>query len=178
MDHTNVDREELAKFGRIGRYMNLNFYHFLIFTLSSISEWWDSSSNAGVGPLHAMNPVRVQFVRENLAQLHNTEKLSPLRQLKGLEILDIGCGGGLLAESLARLGANVTAIDPSKENIEVARMHSANDPLTSKIDYKISTIQEQALLSKKFDAVCALEVRCCVFSVFCCALLTFDVHNR
>lgn len=140
MNHANVDKEELEKFGRIG------------------SEWWDSSSNAGVGPLHAMNPVRVQFVRENLAQLHNTEKFSPLRQLKGLEVLDIGCGGGLLAESLARLGANVTAIDPSKENIAVARMHSAKDPLTSKIEYKISTIQEQALLSKKFDAVCALEV--------------------
>jgi 2-polyprenyl-6-hydroxyphenyl methylase/3-demethylubiquinone-9 3-methyltransferase len=62
------------------------------------------------------------------------------QQLEGLSILDVGCGGGLLSESLARLGANVTSIDPSPENIKVASKHSSKDPITSKIRYKQTTI--------------------------------------
>ena len=80
------------------------------------------------------------------------------RQLEGLSILDVGCGGGLAAEALARLGATVTAIDPASENIEIAKMHSAGDAATSSIRYLNTTVDSIASSDEKFDAVCALEV--------------------
>lgn len=91
-----------------------------------------------------MNPVRVDFVRQSVAQALNRTHLFESQQLKGLNILDVGCGGGLLSESLARLGANMTSIDPSPENIRVASAHSKNDPLTATINYKQSTIGNNA----------------------------------
>lgn len=105
-----------------------------------------------------MNPVRVAFVREQLAAQHERSELKPLHHLKDLHILDVGCGGGLLSESLARLGARMTSIDPSEENIAVARRHSSNDPLTRSINYRVSRIEEIAEEEEKYDAVCALEV--------------------
>ena len=87
-----------------------------------------------------MNPVRVDFVRRSVAEALNRTHLFESQQLKGLNILDVGCGGGLLSESLARLGADMTSIDPAPENIKVASSHSRNDPLTATINYKQSTI--------------------------------------
>ena len=87
-----------------------------------------------------MNPVRVDFVRRSVAEALNRTHLFESQQLKGLNILDVGCGGGLLSESLARLGANMTSIDPAPENIKVASSHSRHDPLTATINYKQSTI--------------------------------------
>ena len=132
-----------------------------------------------------MNPVRVDFVRKSVAEtLHRTHLFSS-QHLKGLNILDVGCGGGLLSEALARLGANMTSIDPSPENIQIATAHSKLDPATATINYMQSTIgthflfvimnsfafsimlndlyiwfTEEVLASgQKFDVVCALEVK-------------------
>ena len=118
----------------------------------------DPGSRSGTGPLHAMNPVRVRFIRENDARLRGRADLPPLLQLKDLEVLDVGCGGGILSESLARLGARVTAIDPSEENIRVAEAHRTMASATSSIVYKKSTIEEMASSGQKFDIVCCLEV--------------------
>ncbi len=109
-----------------------------------------------------MNPVRVDFVRRSVAEALNRTHLFESQQLKGLNILDVGCGGGLLSESLARLGANMTSIDPAPENIKVASSHSRNDPLTATINYKQSTIGKTDFLSTdghiffqiSFEAVC------------------------
>jgi ubiquinone biosynthesis O-methyltransferase len=87
-----------------------------------------------------MNPVRVDFIRRQLAFRTSTELLFETDQIRGLRILDVGCGGGLLCESLSRLGAIVTGIDPSAENIAIATKHSQLDPLTSNITYKEATI--------------------------------------
>jgi len=135
-----VNPEELAKFATVG------------------SDWWDTTSKSGTGPLHAMNPVRVGFIRQQIAQRFKRQNLFESKQIQGLDILDVGCGGGILAEALARLGANVTAIDPSAENISVARSHSSRDPLTATINYEQSTIEQVADSGRKFHAVCALEV--------------------
>jgi ubiquinone biosynthesis O-methyltransferase len=104
-----------------------------------------------------MNPVRVKFIKNQLIEHRNILK-KPFKSLEGISILDVGCGGGLLSESLARLGAKVTAIDPSAENINVAKSHSSHDPWTSTIDYRVATIDDLANTSEKFDAICSLEV--------------------
>ncbi len=123
------------------------------------SEWWNPDSKYGTGPLHAMNPVRVSFIREQLAEKYGLMHMKPMKQLKGLSILDVGCGGGLLSESLCRLGAKMTSIDPSKENVEVARLHSLKDERTKTIDYRVDRIENIVKdRTMKFDAVCALEV--------------------
>jgi ubiquinone biosynthesis O-methyltransferase len=123
-----------------------------------VRAWWDESSNAGVGPLHAMNPVRVKFIRHELAEKLGRQNNYVGDHIKGLDILDVGCGGGLLSESLARLGANVTGIDPSPDNIEVAEWHSKQDSATNRINYINTTVEEIADREKKFDAICSLEV--------------------
>lgn len=137
---SSVIEEEVAKFSAVG------------------NDWWDKSASSGTGPLHAMNPIRVEFIRSHLAVENSTQDLFEAQQLKNLSILDVGCGGGLLAESLARLGANVTAIDPSEQNIQVASNHSKTDRLTANINYKVTTVDELCKSDEKFDAVCSLEV--------------------
>eukprot|EP00601_Ochromonadales_sp_CCMP2298_P028129 CAMPEP_0173344916 /NCGR_PEP_ID=MMETSP1144-20121109/11676_1 /TAXON_ID=483371 /ORGANISM="non described non described, Strain CCMP2298" /LENGTH=165 /DNA_ID=CAMNT_0014291969 /DNA_START=129 /DNA_END=623 /DNA_ORIENTATION=- len=136
----NVNAKEVDKFSAIG------------------NDWWDSDSLSGTGPLHAMNPARVGFIRSHIARRLGREGLYATRQLAGLRVLDVGCGGGLLAEALARLGADVTAIDPSAQNLSVARAHSQRDPLTAGIQYRQMTVQQLAAEGQRFHAVCTLEV--------------------
>ena len=111
-------------------------------------EWWNTESLLGTGPLHSMNPLRIDFIRNSIANRLGTSNTRD--HMKGLRILDVGCGGGLASESLARLGAIVTAIDPSSENILVARNHSKSDPLTENINYRQSSI---GLLIILFDCL-------------------------
>eukprot|EP00428_Durinskia_dybowskii_P062502 CAMPEP_0170382206 /NCGR_PEP_ID=MMETSP0117_2-20130122/14820_1 /TAXON_ID=400756 /ORGANISM="Durinskia baltica, Strain CSIRO CS-38" /LENGTH=293 /DNA_ID=CAMNT_0010637831 /DNA_START=57 /DNA_END=938 /DNA_ORIENTATION=+ len=140
LSYDRVNQSELNKFSVIG------------------NDWWDPSSKAGTGPLHDLNPVRVGYVRSGVAEALKRQNVFATQQLKGLKILDVGCGGGLLSESLARLGAHMTSIDPSPENIQVASTHSKLDPITANIDYRQSTIEEVLASGEKFDVVCALEV--------------------
>ncbi|XP_033364933.1 ubiquinone biosynthesis O-methyltransferase, mitochondrial [Bombus vosnesenskii] len=121
------------------------------------SRWWDT--NGEMHALHSLNPLRVQFVRDGLANTGFKIKC-PYLPLEGIKILDVGCGGGLYSESLARTGANVTGIDVSSELITVAKGHAALDPsLDGKLNYVQTTIEDFALINKGvFDAVVASEV--------------------
>ncbi|KAJ4748911.1 Ubiquinone biosynthesis O-methyltransferase [Rhynchospora pubera] len=104
-----------------------------------------------------MNPTRVSFIRAALCRHFRRDPYSP-RPLEGLKILDVGCGGGILSEPLARLGADVTGIDAVEKNINIATVHAASDPLTSSISYSCTTAEDLVKENKKFDAVISLEV--------------------
>jgi len=112
------------------------------------AHWWDEEG--AFAPLHKLNPVRIQFIRDEIFAHFNTDTL------KDLSVLDIGCGGGLVCEPLCRLGANVTGIDADSQAITVATEH-AND-FGLKIAYKNTTSEEIAPQKKKYDVVCALEI--------------------
>jgi 2-polyprenyl-6-hydroxyphenyl methylase/3-demethylubiquinone-9 3-methyltransferase len=131
----SVDPVDLAKFERLGE------------------RWWDQ--DGPMKPLHRMNPVRVGWLKQRLcARLGRDPNASA--PLSGLAILDVGCGGGLLCEPLARMGARVTGVDPGAENVGVARAHAARMGLS--IDYRETTVEALAATGERFDAVCALEV--------------------
>ncbi len=129
----SVDAAEIERFERLGE------------------KWWDP--DGPMRPLHKLNPARVDWIADTLAL-----SLPGVAQngLKGLKILDIGCGAGLLCEALSRLGASVTAIDPSIANIEIARNHAAKSGL--EIQYQAVTAEAVAADGARFDVVCALEV--------------------
>lgn len=111
------------------------------------SHWWDE--NGPFKPLHRLNPVRIKYIKQQICA-HFNRDFDDLKALKGLKILDIGCGGGLVCEPLARLGASVTGIDADANAIEVAKNHS---------DLGINYICDDAAnLDKEFDIVLALEV--------------------
>lgn len=116
-------------------------------------RWWDPAGP--YAPLHKLTPTRVEYVRNRLAERFGRDA-AHLKCLKGLTVLDTGCGGGLLAEPLARLGAHVTGIEPAAESIAVAKAHAEDAGLD--IDYRQATAE--ALLSEglSFDAVIASEV--------------------
>lgn len=116
------------------------------------SEWWDP--NGKFRPLHKIGPARLSFVVDNLASHFNLP--TGLRRLSGLKLLDIGCGGGLISEPLARLGAQIIGIDPALENIETARRHAEASGLT--IDYRQGLVEDLAAENAAFDAVLCLEV--------------------
>jgi 2-polyprenyl-6-hydroxyphenyl methylase/3-demethylubiquinone-9 3-methyltransferase len=117
-------------------------------------EWWDPVGK--FRPLHKFNPCRIDYIRKKIIN-HFAIISDNLKCLNNLNIIDIGCGGGLVSEPMAKLGANVTAIDASEKNIKIAQAHAQESNL--KIDYKVSAIEE---LSKKyhnkFDVVLALEI--------------------
>ena len=115
--------------------------------------WWDPTGP--MRPLHALNPVRVGYIRDQSLARFGGETNS-LRPLLGKQVLDIGCGGGLVAEPLARLGGQVTAIDAAAESIAVARTHAEEAGL--KIDYRVTTAEALLADGKQFDIVTALEV--------------------
>ncbi|KAJ7650260.1 S-adenosyl-L-methionine-dependent methyltransferase [Roridomyces roridus] len=125
------------------------------------SEWWDESPSGEFSFLHQMNPVRVRFIREKLLEVaRDAQENPPLNVLRGMEVLDVGCGGGLLSESLARLGAKTLGIDASEANISIARLHAAQDPgFASSLSYQHTPAE--ALLAesdKRYDVVCSMEV--------------------
>ncbi len=131
---TTINKKEIEKFSKLAR------------------EWWNP--NGKFKPLHLFNPARIKFIKQKLISYF---KLNPtsLKPLNKLNILDIGCGGGLLCEPLTRLGANMTGIDASKNNIEVAKLHAKEMEL--KIEY-IHSSPENLKLNKKFDVILNMEV--------------------
>ncbi|XP_040839740.1 ubiquinone biosynthesis O-methyltransferase, mitochondrial [Ochotona curzoniae] len=124
--------------------------------LALAHKWWDEQ---GVyGPLHSMNDLRVPFIRDNL--LERVSDHEPGKPLSGMKILDVGCGGGLLAEPLGRLGASVIGIDPVDENIKTAQHHKSFDPVLDKrLEYRACSLEEIVEeTAEMFDAVIASEV--------------------
>ncbi len=117
------------------------------------AKWWDPEGE--FAPLHAIGPERLRFLREQLVR-HFARDGNAARPLEGLRIADIGCGGGLVSEPLARLGASVTGIDPAEENVAAARGHAADSGL--EIDYRAARVEDLAAEGAQFDAVIALEV--------------------
>ena len=125
----SVDPADVERFERLGE------------------RWWDPKGP--MKPLHLINPLRLRFVEDQIATQGQAA-------LAGLKVLDIGCGGGLFSEALAKAGAEVTALDPSTGVISVARKHAAKSGLT--IDYRAETAEAMAQSGATFDVVCAMEV--------------------
>jgi 2-polyprenyl-6-hydroxyphenyl methylase / 3-demethylubiquinone-9 3-methyltransferase len=130
-----VDQDEVARFSRLA------------------GEWWDP--RGPMAALHKFNPVRLAYVRDRSAE-HFGRDARSLDSLAGLRLLDVGCGGGILCEPLARLGASVLGADPAAKNIAVARAHAARAGLA--IDYRDTTAEALAEAGESFDVVLAMEV--------------------
>ena len=132
---TTIDENEVEKFSKIA------------------DEWWNE--NGKFKPLHKFNPIRLNFFKQEICKFFSRdEKL--LTPFEGLKILDIGCGGGLIAEPISRLGADVIAIDASQKNINVAQIHGEKSAL--KINYQCTTAEDLASQNQQFDVVLALEI--------------------
>jgi len=134
-DAVTVDPGEIAKFARMA------------------DAWWDPEGE--MKPLHALNPTRIAYIRDHL-RAHFDGSGSETAPLAGLRLLDVGCGGGLLAEPLARLGAEVTGLDASEETIKAAKAHAQVQGLG--IDYRCTSAEALARTDERFDAVLAMEV--------------------
>jgi 2-polyprenyl-6-hydroxyphenyl methylase/3-demethylubiquinone-9 3-methyltransferase len=117
------------------------------------AEWWNPTGK--FKPLHRFNPVRLGYIKTTVSQHFGRDALSG-RAFEGLRILDIGCGGGLLSEPMARLGAEIVGADASTTNIEVARLHAAGAGLS--IDYRATTAEALADAGERFDVVLAMEI--------------------
>ena len=117
------------------------------------AEWWDPHGK--FKPLHMMNPVRLDYVTRQIASEYERD-LSTTLPFQGLRILDIGCGGGLLCEPMARLGADVVGADAAARNIPVAQVHAEQSGLA--IDYRHTTAEDLAAAGEQFDAVLNMEV--------------------
>jgi len=133
--HTTVDPAEIERFSRIA------------------GEWWDPAGK--FAPLHRLNPLRIGYIRDRAAQHWQRDALSGV-PLQGLSVLDIGCGGGLLSEPMARLGARVTGVDAAARNVGVAARHAEKQGLA--IDYRRGTAEALAASGNQFDIVLALEI--------------------
>jgi 2-polyprenyl-6-hydroxyphenyl methylase/3-demethylubiquinone-9 3-methyltransferase len=117
------------------------------------ADWW--APRGPMAALHKFNPVRLAYIRDQAATRFARDP-KRLDCLKGLRVLDIGCGGGILSEPLARLGADMIGVDPAAENIEIARAHADEQELA--IDYRAGTAEELAEANERFDVVLAMEV--------------------
>ena len=130
---SSVNKKEIEKFSKMA------------------AEWWDPSGK--FKPLHKFNPIRIKYIKENII---NSFKLKTKKKpLDKINILDIGCGGGLLSEPMTRLGANVTGIDASNKNISIAKLHAKKNNL--KINYLCSS-PEKLKIQKKFDVILNMEI--------------------
>ena len=128
-----INKKEIEKFSKIAE------------------EWW--SPNGKFKPLHKFNPIRIKYIKDNIIKnFHLNTKDEPL---KNIDILDIGCGGGLLSEPMSRLGANVVGIDASEKNINVAKFHAKKNRI--KIQY-ICASPENLKIKKKFDVILNMEI--------------------
>jgi len=136
----SVDPEDVARFNRLAEL------------------WWDKNGKMGI--LHEINPVRVAYIRDHARRFIQRDpgalNAPGDRPLEGVRIADIGCGGGILSESLAQLGAQVTGVDPAPNNIAIAKQHAEKSGLD--IDYRNITAEDLAAAGEQFDAVAALEV--------------------
>ena len=117
------------------------------------AEWWDPKGK--FKPLHMMNPIRLGYITTQIATEFGRDLKTP-RPFEGLRLLDIGCGGGLLSEPMARLGAQVVGADAAPKNIEVARLHA--DQVGLDIDYRAETAEALLAAGESFDAVLAMEI--------------------
>lgn len=134
-DSTSIDPQEVAKFSALA------------------AQWWDPTGK--FAPLHKFNPVRLAFIRAQAAG-HFGRDPRALRPFEGLSLLDIGCGGGLLSEPMARLGFAVTGADASEKNIAIAKSHAAQSMLG--IDYRTSTAESLLAQGLSFDVILNMEV--------------------
>ena len=117
------------------------------------ATWWDTEGP--FRPLHQINPIRLRFIRDRLAARFDRDPNGE-RPLEGLRIVDVGCGGGLLAEPLTRMGASVTGIDATGKNIGIASTHATEMGLD--IDYRVATAEALHAAGEQFDAVLNMEV--------------------
>jgi 2-polyprenyl-6-hydroxyphenyl methylase / 3-demethylubiquinone-9 3-methyltransferase len=131
----SIDPDEVEQFARLG------------------AQWWNP--RGPMAALHKFNPVRLGYIRDQ-ATAHFSRDPKKLDCLSGLRILDIGCGGGILSEPLARLGAQVVGADPSEENIAVAAAHAKDSAVS--VDYRATTAEHLAAQREQFEIVLAMEV--------------------
>ena len=130
---SSVNKKEIEKFSKMA------------------AEWWNPSGK--FKPLHKFNPIRIRYIKENI--ISNFKLKAKQKTLDKINILDIGCGGGLLSEPMTRLGANVTGIDASSKNINIAKLHAKKNKL--KINYLCSS-PEKLKIKKKFDVILNMEI--------------------
>ena len=133
MKSNTINQKEINKFSKIAK------------------EWWDPEGK--FAPLHRFNPIRIKYIKDSVINHYNIS--AKHKPFKNLDILDIGCGGGLLSEPMSILGANVTGIDPSEKNIKIAKLHSIKNKL--KINY-ICSSPEKININKKYDIILNMEV--------------------
>ena len=133
MKSSTINKKEIEKFSKIA------------------SQWWDP--NGKFKPLHNFNPIRIEYIKNSIVKHFKIKSSS--RPLKKINLLDIGCGGGLLSEPLCKLGANIVGIDASIKNIEVAKFHAKKNGL--KINY-ICSSPEKLKIKKKFDVILNMEI--------------------
>ncbi|TWB41791.1 3-demethylubiquinone-9 3-methyltransferase [Nitrospirillum pindoramense] len=117
------------------------------------AEWWDEAGK--FRPLHKLNPVRLEYLRDRICAHFGRDPLAP-QPLKGLRLVDIGCGGGLLSEPLARMGAEVVGIDAAERNVKTAATHAMETG--TPVDYRHTTAEDLVAAGETFDAVLSLEV--------------------
>jgi 2-polyprenyl-6-hydroxyphenyl methylase / 3-demethylubiquinone-9 3-methyltransferase len=130
---SSINKKEIEKFSKMA------------------TEWWDP--NGKFKPLHKFNPIRIKYIKENI--INDFKLKNKIKPLEKINILDIGCGGGLLSEPMQKLGANVIGIDASIKNIKIAKLHAKKNKL--KINYLCSS-PEKLKINKKFDVILNMEI--------------------